>query len=111
MKTTNGAVRFEPDFLEHEVQRLRDECLRLLGELEGRYQRVAHVPQAMKARYERLRASLHSLEQAIVRALRGRGRALLVGAAVAGVALVVTLSLVGRERRRGLPERILGLLG
>ena len=111
MSGTNGVTHADPDFLEHEVRLLRDECARLLGELEGRYLRMARMPALLRERYHRLRAALASIERAARRLVRTQPAALIVGALLAGAA--VTLVLARRSARRrspGLGARIAGLL-
>lgn len=115
---SNGVEEHDPDRLEREVQHLRDECARLLHELELRYQKVAHVPTEVRARYRRLRATMVHLETrlagltGIVRwIVRERPAAVLAGALVAGAALVLVARAVVRQRRPpSLGQRVLGLL-
>ena len=83
-----------PSELEAEVIRLREDCRRVLEELERRYDRLRAIPSEIK---ERVRAVPHEL------AVFGRrNAAILIGIGALLVGTVVVVELVQHRRQRGL---------
>jgi hypothetical protein len=84
------------DAIEREVVFLRDDCARILGELERRYVHAAALP-------KRIGREAVRIEQGSVRLVRAHPVAVAVGVALLGVGLVVLGR--GRRRRRRISDR------
>ena len=78
----------DPARLEAEVIRLRDDCRRILGELEQRYQHSVDVPR-------RLGAQARALEHRVVSTVRARP----VQSAVAAALVLCSIGLLAWELR------------
>ena len=93
--STELTRRSDPATVEHEVSLLREECSRLLHELEERYEKARRVPHEVMSRARRLYAALVSLERAAARIVRERAVELIVGALVVGA----FAALIGSQRQ------------